>query len=254
MFKEKEYYVPIELTVLNTLIVKATSQSEAILKVNEIVRKNENAKLIYDRFKILGSDIICKQDDEMFDELAKDFKLEVKEEEHPVVADIDEETENKTYETISSTVCEYNKAISASNILDEEEEGFLNRTLSAFGGSDVVFIIDGKVFGEIQELKYNSIKKEIEITMDLFSTLDKVDQSMTMLNDIEIVEYLFNEAGDKIMKTYQTVSYIGQKSSHKIDDQVLSNSYLFSCQYCTNYTIPTQTCSSLIDRYNKENA
>ena len=78
----------------------------------------------------------------------------------------------KTYETISSTVCEYNKVIPEC----EKEENFFSKTISSFDGSEVVFIIDGKVYGEIEELKYDSIKKEIEITMALFSTLDKIEK------------------------------------------------------------------------------
>ena len=95
MLKKKEYYVPIEFTMINILIIEAPSQTEAIAITKDLIEKSEKANVIYDTFNILESDITCNQDDEMFDELAKDFKLEVKEEEHPVVAGIDEDTENK---------------------------------------------------------------------------------------------------------------------------------------------------------------
>lgn len=74
----KEYVVPVVFRTVNELIVKAENQTEAISKVNEIIKNNEKVHLIYDNFKILETEIECLQDDEILEEVMFQMKNSMK--------------------------------------------------------------------------------------------------------------------------------------------------------------------------------
>lgn len=76
MTKLKTYYIPVELTTKNTLVIEAESQSEAIIKVNDTIQSNQGAKKVYDKYNILAQEITCKEDAEMLEEMVKDLNLE----------------------------------------------------------------------------------------------------------------------------------------------------------------------------------
>lgn len=74
MNKLRTYYVPVKLKMTNTLVVKATSQLEAVEIVKESIARNEEAlKTNYDEIKIDSMKITCDQDEQILDSINKDF-------------------------------------------------------------------------------------------------------------------------------------------------------------------------------------
>lgn len=76
------YIVPVELKMVNHLIVQASTQAEAVKKVKETIdKKKEYLAIEYDSAKILESDIICDKDEEMLENFKNDLSEFIDEEE-----------------------------------------------------------------------------------------------------------------------------------------------------------------------------
>lgn len=76
MNKLRTYYIPIELKMTNTLVVKAISEEEAVKIVNESITRNEDKLAInYNTVKVIRDGIYCEETAEIYDEYVKDFGL-----------------------------------------------------------------------------------------------------------------------------------------------------------------------------------
>lgn len=73
MAKLNTYNIPIDLIKKTGMKIQAVSQEEAINKALNFIEKTN-----FNDFKIHHSDITCEQDDEMMEEIAKDFNLDIK--------------------------------------------------------------------------------------------------------------------------------------------------------------------------------
>lgn len=207
----RDYIIPVLFRTKNELIVKAENEAEAIKKVNEIIKNNEQANLIYDDFKILWSDIECLQDDEILDEI-KDIPSE----------DMSQleffESFDKDWKTDSNS-----------------------KTYYSTSGSDMLWIIDGKIIEELHTMHLNGEKKEISFDMVLFYKIVEKDKLLSSLKDSNIIQVFINEHGVKVYRKFTNVNFLYKKSVQSIDDTSLTERYSFS--YDTEIPFSTFDCS-----------
>lgn len=77
MTKMNTYYIPVESKIVSTLVVEALNETDATNQVKATIAKNKEAgNKHYDSFEILYSDIVCKEDDNMMEQLVEDFDTE----------------------------------------------------------------------------------------------------------------------------------------------------------------------------------
>ena len=99
----------------------------------------------------------------------------------------------------------------------------------SFGGADILVLVDGKAYGEIEKIDFNSTRKgeELELTCAIFPGIEEFNPKK--IHGATILEIFANEHGDKYFKKFNNVKYVGEKESHSIDDLVLSTTYIFTC-------------------------
>lgn len=76
MNEELDYVIPVEYTVVNEILVKAKNQADAVNQVEEMLSKHKVVGSLTEKARVLESDIICIQEEEMMEALQKDFGLE----------------------------------------------------------------------------------------------------------------------------------------------------------------------------------
>lgn len=142
----KTYYVPVKCTLTSTLAIDAINQTEAIKQVTAIMEKNaDSLTQRYDSALIMYSDITCKQDDEMLDEMAKDLNIKPEVVDNPVISSIlDEPTQNK-HELYTNTVTksiseESPKAINDIVIYTGTDCPWCHKTMSYLNSKHLLFV------------------------------------------------------------------------------------------------------------------
>lgn len=115
-------------------------------------------------------------------------------------------------------------------------------TYCSYNGSDIIIYINNISVGEIQGIKYNTIKKELLIeSINFIENNDSEDLAsvskgyslMTSLKDAKIQILSANEKGYKKYREIRGVNYIGEIGSNYIDDIVTSSKYVYSFEEIT---------------------
>lgn len=213
----RDYIIPVVFKTKNELVVRAEDQAEAIKKVNEIIKNNEQAKLIYDDFKIVWSEIECLQDDEILDEV-RDLPSE----------DMSQLEFFKTF--------------------DKDWKPDPNaKVYHSMGGSDMVWIINGQIVGELHTMRLNGNKREISFDVAMFNKIVEVDKLFSSLEDSKIIQVFVNEDGVKVYRTFTNVNFLYKSSVQSIDDPALTERYNLSYNSEIPFSIFDCTLKELID-------
>ena len=116
------------------------------------------------------------------------------------------------------------------------------KTYYTFGGCDMLVLINGKGYGEIEKLDFNSTRKgkEIELTFSLFPGLDYFDQ--TEINGVTLLQIYANEYGDKYFRKFEGLKFVGEKGIYTVDDISVKTTFIYSCDSYTrldkmNFTV-----------------
>lgn len=110
------------------------------------------------------------------------------------------------------------------------------KTYYAFSGSDVEFLINEDFYGEIEKLDFDSTRKgkELELT-SLVMASDDEKLSMYDVKDAIITQLICDIDGHRYVRKFKEVNYVGEKFTHKIDDESLKITYIFSCGSFTRF-------------------
>lgn len=110
------------------------------------------------------------------------------------------------------------------------------KTYYAFSGSDVEFLINEDFYGEIEKLDFDSTRegKELELT-SLVMASDDEKLSMCDIKDATITQLIYDIDGHSYARKFKEVNYVGEKFTHKIDNESLKITYMFSCGSFTEF-------------------
>nr|DAV25201.1 MAG TPA: hypothetical protein [Caudoviricetes sp.] len=127
------------------------------------------------------------------------------------------------------------------------------KTYTSFVGSDFVLLCNGKVYGDMQACRVNSINKTIEIDFNVFSFIPKTEFELRSVNNGRFVEVFINEYDDKIFKVFTGVKYKGYKSNHAIDDCAIISTLIFDYESDTPFSNLECPFTDFIDNERKLN-
>lgn len=219
----RDYVVPILFRTSNQLIVKAENEAEAIKKVNEIIKSNEQAKLVYDDFKILWSEIECLQDDEILDQVIKEHNLKEKDGFYTHSVAIDGEG-------------------MPAHLCTKEDKSY-----SAFTAGDVVFVMDKKIIGEINSILINSEKKEISLRLCIFNTIAETDCFLKSIENSTFLQVFCNEYEDKIYRSFTGLKFKHEITKMSVEDICLTEEYVFEYSNANPFSTFDCTLKELIE-------
>lgn len=104
------------------------------------------------------------------------------------------------------------------------------------GGIDIVIFINNKALGEIKNIKYNTLEKELKLqTVVLSDTVSSVHDYLSSLKNATILYVMANENGDKIYRIFKGVTFKGDEAEHSIEDPCFSINYIFNYETATPY-------------------
>lgn len=207
----REYIVPVVFRSVSELVVKAETQAEAINIVREKIKNNPHANSIYDNYKILETEIDCLQDDEILDEVKKMSSEEM---------------------SFKEFLDEFSTSTGKENF---------TKTYRSVSGSDMIWIIDGKIVEELWTMHLNGNKKEISFDIILFNKIVELNKLFSSLKDSKIIQVIINEDGSKIYRTFTDVNFLYKSSTQSIDDPSLTEKYTLS--YKSEIPFSTFDCS-----------
>lgn len=72
MTQENKYLIPVNFITSKVLMTYATSESEAVEKVKTIIKNNQHANEIYDKYEIQEKEIISDNEDKIIDKIIED--------------------------------------------------------------------------------------------------------------------------------------------------------------------------------------
>lgn len=212
----REYIVPVVFRTVDELVVKAETQAEAIKIVNEKIKNHPNVNKLYDSYKVLETEVSCLQDDEILEEVIKDYNLNK----------VTDEYDREGFPNLPGATIEFE------NKKDELVHGDNIKTYSSYSGADTAFSLNGKVYGEILSFDFNydpifTEKNEIRFNVNIFSSIDSASEDFMKANNATIIQVLCNGLGQNIYRKFNGVKFKSIKSNNRIDDLNLEETYIF---------------------------
>lgn len=212
----REYIVPVVFRTVDELVVKAETQAEAIKIVNEKIKNHPNVNKLYDSYKVLETEVSCLQDDEILEEVIKDYNLNK----------VTDEYDREGFPNLPGATIEF----------ENQKDGLVHedtvKTYSSYSGADTVFSLNGKVYGEILSFDFNydpifTEKNEIRFNVNIFSGIDSTSEDFMKTNNATIIQVLCNGLDQNIYRKFNGVKFKSIKSNNSIDDLNLEETYIF---------------------------
>lgn len=205
MENENTYYIPVDLIKHQTFKINAKNQREAINQLTAFLKESEATNNMFTGFKIKETEIDCDQDEEIIEEVIKDFNLKTKEGHgieyvtHKIAVDKFTEPSTESYKTYSS-----------------------------FNGSDVIWLIGDRMIGSVNGIKFDTTKNDnLEIIFTVFTDMEDHYEYLTNLKHADIHEFYLNEFGQKMIRKYEDVSYLGEKNNTNVETRYIETSFIF---------------------------
>ena len=111
------------------------------------------------------------------------------------------------------------------------------KIIEVCSGSDTVIYINGVSVNEILRFKFDSLKKDKQIELDIgaFSTILEDNSILKELENGTIIQEFILENGQKYRRDFLNVTFQGIKVTADIDDIILHDTYVYSCDKMTDY-------------------
>jgi hypothetical protein len=151
------------------------------------------------------------------------------------------EAKEKIAEETFTNMSAIEKLVGGEDNAEERAEKNMLQILTSFCGADFVIVVNGEVNGEIETLHFDSLNegKEIKIDVAIFSTLH--ESKLPTLKDAKIYQVFANEYGYALIREFNNVTYVGEKTSISIDDIAPTVSFIYSCESFTNFRLPVDS-------------
>ena len=202
------YNIPVDLITSKTFKIEAKTQREAIDTLKAFLKSHEATNNIFDQFKIKETEIDSNQDEDIIDTVIKDFNLKTE--------------EGYGVECVTHKI----GVDSIHPDFNDVQQGF--RTLHSFCGCDFVFIVDGKIHGIFQGVKFDTTKGlELSAELAIFAGMDEAYESLRNAKDVHMIQIAANEYNIKMMKDYHQVTFIGEEYNPTIDTVVDTTIFKF---------------------------
>ena len=133
------------------------------------------------------------------------------------------------------------------------------KVYTSFSGADMIISIkenknaELKCIGEISSLRYNSLKKEIEMDVCMFTDINITEEFLTSLNNAEIIQTFANEEGFAFERKYLGVTFKGINVNTTVEDKCIKDTYVFECSDGITPLRTKRDESILLENKEKEN-